>query len=642
MRADALKQLIPVLRDRDAMKAAARQEAQAVIPSMTIRDLRTALHQRGLPVSGSRAEMEARLAAAVSNELIQGNVEPGSPVVVLQDGAAGAGDDGGGADGTGVQYIDVSSVTHDPAVTLAIVVTSAASCGAGSADGGGGDDSSALLPSGSSLRRLESCLAAARTLVDLMHTSPLPVAFKPASGLSVAVYYVDASLKPMLVPVSLLDGATTAAQFAAQAAPLALARLDGLKALTQELAQSAAVVFAAHADGGSGSALAVHKALADTRLPVLSAGGAAIGVGAGTSRKQPQPQHDRSAVLQWLDSANFPTLPRFRMSSSDLADPDAWASTFAAWVESSGWSGRIQRFVVTPCSADLAGGAAVEVVAAKGVEATCAAAATLLQSIMDDDSSGEGGGSGGDSVLIEPFVADVSGVVRFSVAVVDGPDGPVALMPTEIEVYDVSREMAKAQADLDEWRLLKEGLEEEEVAEVAADLRAFEPQAPRDLLLYQPQPRPLTYQQHVKHHCPPRLSLKTVQHIRHAAAKAAKGLGLRHGAMVTGWVSQSEGWRDLYAPPEDQIKLIPDPDREIQERLQGQAAEAEAGDVLPLSEYGGDGPVPDLARFDPATRLSAGTNGEATVFISDVSGALPLDAGSLLFEQAAHVGISHR
>lgn len=85
-----------------------------------------------------------------------------------------------------------------------------------------------------------------------------------------------------------------------------------------------------------------------------------------------------------------------------------------------GWSPDLAQLVVKPASGSLARG----VTPVKGVSAAAAAAAALSAAAA--------------SILVEPFMK--SGV-QFSCVVVEGEDGPVALMPAEVELYDVEREI---------------------------------------------------------------------------------------------------------------------------------------------------------------------------------------------------------
>ena len=61
--------------------------------------------------------------------------------------------------------------------------------------------------------------------------------------------------------------------------------------------------------------------------------------------------------------------------------------------------------------------------------------------------------------------------------------------------------------------------------------------------------------------------MQTIHHIRHAAAKLFKDLGLRHVARVKGWILPQPDWDQKYKLTDEMVPTLPDVDLNIVEKL---------------------------------------------------------------------------
>jgi hypothetical protein len=168
-------------------------------------------------------------------------------------------------------------------------------------------------------------------------------------------------------------------------------------------------------------------------------------------------------------------------------------------------------------------------------------------------------------------------------------DGPVALLPSEVEMYDTEMEILKHGADVAEWVALREGADDAQVAAARADTMATEPEPSR--ATYDPLvtlPATTT----ARLHTPPRFSRKMTHAIRHAAARLFGELGLRDVATVEGWVELPAGyWEALEeaaggkAEEVDDVPTLYDTDPIILAKIARQEAERIAADPAPLEDY---------------------------------------------------------
>ncbi|GLC36726.1 hypothetical protein PLESTB_000789400 [Pleodorina starrii] len=399
--------------------------------------------------------------------------------------------------------------------------------------------------------------------------------------------------------------------------------------------------------------------------------------------------HDRVGVLQRLESLSYPVVPQLEVGVSDVAaavraaaaagsppagssgkdsvddeeeeeeDPSVTAaaevvrSKVVAWCKEQGLDLERQVFLVRPRHTASSPTAAETDTALGADRLTALLAGPLAEAVAE---LGEAAGAAAaaaaaaSTVVIEP--APAASAARFVCTVVETPDGPVALLPSEVEVYDTEVEILKHTADVAEWAALAEGADDEQVAAARAEALAMEPEPWR--AVYDPRVT-LPATTALRLHTPPRLSRKLTHAMRHAAARLFSELGLRDVATVEGWVELPAGGTAAYGEAleaaaggkleeADDVPLLYDPDPYILSRIAEQEAERVAADPAPLEEYYDYGASwhADLSLFDPATRLNGATNGEgATVRIAGVAADLPLDARHPAVLQAAEVGLPH-
>ncbi|GBF99894.1 hypothetical protein Rsub_12690 [Raphidocelis subcapitata] len=245
------------------------------------------------------------------------------------------------------------------------------------------------------------------------------------------------------------------------------------------------------------------------------------------------------------------------------------------------------------------------------------------------------------SVVIEPRHGQL---LRWQVVVLgarQSGDPPAALMPAEVEFYHTPQEIMRQQLQLAERDMLQAGLPPEEIDRRLAVLAAQEPNP--NFTTVPPLPRPLPGLT-IKLHSPPRLSLKVIHTLRHAAAKAVQELGLnRPGAavVVSGWADVDPDWRRRYARPDGYLEPFAADDEIAYGKLLAQDQADEAADPLPISTYIDPATdIADLSKFDPSRRCVRAANGEATVFVAGVSADAPLVRAGAALQQAAEVGLT--
>ena len=381
-----------------------------------------------------------------------------------------------------------------------------------------------------------------------------------------------------------------------------------------------------------------------------------------------------------------------------LVSADDGGSGFGGGVAASAAGGA--RFA---CGAGRAAAAAVQVWARAGRAHGCAGVlvephphvrdgwtaweVTVLPALAAGGGNGGNGGGGGG----------------------DGRQEAVALPAAELELYDTDALYLRHELDLAEWRLMRDGAGPEAVAKGAARLEARSEPDPAfaGAPLAPPGVAPAREHRVLKVHCPPRASRKVAHALRHAATKAALELGLFGGGggagdggggggggggavRVRGWMRVDPSWQEADAaaavggagPLHLRLPTLPDPlQPEILAEAAAERAAADAASAAPLGDYylcadprpataagllaaaasssssasssrdyGVDGGLaavraPDLARFDPAARLSSLLNGgEADVCIAAVEAlapgaALPEHRGSVPAAQAAEAGL---
>ena len=95
--------------------------------------------------------------------------------------------------------------------------------------------------------------------------------------------------------------------------------------------------------------------------------------------------------------------------------------------------------------------------------------------------------------------------------VMESPDdGPVALMPTEIEVYNVDRKIEESLLDLEKWQMEQSGLAPEVISQEMKEKRK------NSVVFYSRPPVSWTLPKegtHVKLISPPRMSRKMIHQV---------------------------------------------------------------------------------------------------------------------------------
>eukprot|EP00798_Chlamydomonas_sp_ICE-L_P023288 gene23288-30524_t len=358
---------------------------------------------------------------------------------------------------------------------------------------------------------------------------------------------------------------------------------------------------------------------------------------------------DKWACSKKLEELGYPTVPAFKVSldqvgEAELADELAdnmeepvWVADLKAWCKEMGWETTYKHFVVKPTCGAYGEG----VIPARGIADAVLIARELLKNQRNSASSSSSPSTA--SVLIEPFMGRAA--VEFSCTVIETPGGePMALMPTEIDIYDIEKTIFESEVDRAEWNMSRSGASAEEVAWEVEKLRSAALPHPK-YGVFVPSRQYLPTQV-VKYHCPPRLSRRMTHHIRHAAAKLFTQLGLEGAARVDGWVALSPDWKNLHARKDTDIENLPDQDPIIIAKEMEKKEMAFRRDPTPLKEYYDywEWHYADLDKFIPSERLEASVNGEGTVFIADVnvheSSGVDLGPGSLALHQAAELGLT--
>ncbi|KAG2453252.1 hypothetical protein HYH02_002575 [Chlamydomonas schloesseri] len=353
---------------------------------------------------------------------------------------------------------------------------------------------------------------------------------------------------------------------------------------------------------------------------------------------------------------------------------EAVKAKVASWFEKQGYHPERQLVILRPrhsgglaTAADAATAMGAEraaalatqplVAALEGGDAAAALGAwtdMVLEAVPSPPPAAAAAASGGDATAMgsSSSVGKAGSVARFVCTVVETPDGPVALLPTELQVVDTDEAVRRHMAEVAEWEALKQGASDAEAAEAAAEAGAEEPEAwrllgadPRSLV----SPAALPSTVSARLHTPPRFSRKLAHAVRHAAAKLFGQLGLRDVASVEGWALLPPGYEaSLQALDEDGEPVVAtlwDEDPHILQRLAKQEAERIAADPSPLEAYydAGSSWHADLDAFDPGRYLSPASNGDhgAGVLLSAVDAAPPLARSHPAVLAAAELGLPH-
>ncbi|GLI67752.1 hypothetical protein VaNZ11_012006, partial [Volvox africanus] len=502
------------------------------------------------------------------------------------------------------------------------------------------------------------------------------LAVPPPSPLSLDIPDLEGPVPPSAAPPAAPSNQGThhaAATATAEGGPSFFADLSSLAAHLRGVAH---VVFPA-VPAGSTLYCELQRVLEAEGVPHVGSGDEAAAL-----------VYDRLGVIQRLKSLSYPIVPQLEISIADVvvavreaelqpAEKEAAGGAddgedeedyledhamaarvaaasavvrakMAAWCKEQGFDPKRQLFVFRPRHS--VGSNAVDVETALGVDRVAELICEpLVESVIEATERGEeavSAATAAPSVVVEPVPSSPS--TRFVCTVVETPDGPVALLPSEVELYDTEIEILKHNADMAEWSALQAGADDEQVAVARADALAAEPESWR--AVYDPWVT-LPATSSMRLHTPPRLSRKLTHAIRHAAARLFGELGLRDVATVEGWVDLPKGYAEQLEEAAggkgeemNDAPTLYDPDPFILARIAEQEMERISADPAPLEEYYDYGTSwhADLSAFDPAIRLNADTNGEgATVRISGVAVDLPLDARHPAVLQAAEVGLPH-
>eukprot|EP00884_Botryococcus_braunii_P015039 jgi/Botrbrau1/23536/Bobra.0141s0007.1 len=252
-----------------------------------------------------------------------------------------------------------------------------------------------------------------------------------------------------------------------------------------------------------------------------------------------------------------------------------------------------------------------------------------------------------DRVVVQPALWRST---EFCVYVLEGPDGPVALLPSELEFYSVEDEIFEADLELRRSAaksagmsegVIKRGLRRErdtwfvEGKAVAAWDYRIRRSSGEGVFL----------------HTPARLPLELNQAIRLAAVKAFKDLKLRDVARFDGWVVPPavplrDPAADIPPPPdvpynlpiEEFVKMFPDRElvrwqdepRFMDPRV-GETHDIVETELVPY-------PREDVSAVSPSSICSFPSG---TVMFEGVSALGTLETRGLLFRQAAELGFSH-
>ncbi|KXZ44478.1 hypothetical protein GPECTOR_67g318 [Gonium pectorale] len=542
---------------------------------------------------------------------------------------------------------------------------------------------------------------------EAVSAAPRPGAVaRPASGVVVGVWWLDGvtGACTLLSPAQVYTA--TAAELAAGCLPavhtgllavpppsplsLSTPKLEGpvppaeeqeagavsfpdLESLAAHLRGSAHVVFPA-LPAGSGMYCGLAEALA-------KAGVAAVGSGP----EEAAAAVDRVSVLNRLTDLSYPVVPLLELSPADVAGAVREAAlAVGAEAEAQANQSEAQAEQLEAQTEEEAAQAAVArlIEAAEGalrakLEAWCkeqglhperqlfflrlrnggpeagfetalgaARAAELSAGSLAQYAAQEEVDDAGPRLVVEP--APPAGAVRFVCSVVETPDGPVALLPAEVELYDTEMAITAHTADLMEWEALKRGIDPQDIADMRSNVLAVEMEPWR--AAYDPRVTPTLPPTSVARlHTPPRMSRKLTHAVRHAAARLFGQLGLRDCATVEGWVELPAGYAEAMEAAGrdedgDMFPTLYDPDPLILDRLAEQEAERLAAEAAPLEEYydAGRSWHADLDMFDPSVRLSGASNGEgATVRITAVTPDLPLTPRHPAVLTAAELGLTH-
>eukprot|EP00192_Tetraselmis_astigmatica_P001783 CAMPEP_0117671742 /NCGR_PEP_ID=MMETSP0804-20121206/13512_1 /TAXON_ID=1074897 /ORGANISM="Tetraselmis astigmatica, Strain CCMP880" /LENGTH=1580 /DNA_ID=CAMNT_0005480255 /DNA_START=223 /DNA_END=4965 /DNA_ORIENTATION=+ len=488
-------------------------------------------------------------------------------------------------------------------------------------------------------------LASARTVMDNLQTaSRLPLVgdgeegngreatSSRRPGIDVQPYYIDRNLRAYRVSATQLYSHTPE-DFDCRIASgeLPLPPFASLQELAAHIRETADVAFpVVHGRWGESGELAA----------LLEAAGVPF---VGTSAEASSVAFDKAEVSSQLQKLGYPQLQHLSLC---FGQNDAEAEeAVTGWCTGQGMDAASAVLVVKPALS----GSSIGVKICRGAADAAAAAAELLQ-----------GGRFG-KVVIQPYVEDA---MEFSICVVETKKGPIALLPTEIELMPLEKEVFKASAELEQFNSfygcgdhgelpIDFYLEEAEMPE----LQTHAPSIFDYSLKYLPSNK-------VHRYTPARCPKSTLETIRAAAVRLFCDLGLRDCARVDGWVVlDKEPWQPTpvtFPQPlmetVEHISTVPlplpflyvneDPSSWLASPSCGEAAAWSFSWTTWLQQLKAE-VLDEAARqeeeeADKPLEPKELCEGEfGTVIFSDVNITSGMEQSSFLFQQAAAVGLSH-
>lgn len=259
--------------------------------------------------------------------------------------------------------------------------------------------------------------------------------------------------------------------------------------LASHLAARRAVAFpAVHGTFGEDGSL--QTVLEEAGVPFVGAGAAAAGAA-----------FDKALCASALAAAGFPTLRAALLEAHHGSFPSRHdvLKKLTAWFTDEGLDLERAWVVVKPCG----GGSSLGVSAARGVDEAADAAVALLGDVSVTETASFRKTSHSTRVLVERHAGDSA---EFTVVVVETASGPVALAPTEVEVFPEFTEGAFGETP------------ERDERDRVFDFRAK----------YLPSSR-------VAYHSPARFGEEGVAFVRRRAEEAFQTLGLRDCARLDGF-----------------------------------------------------------------------------------------------------------
>lgn len=472
-----------------------------MINRLSLDEVKRELGSRGIAVTGNRTQLVARLEAVLLDEYQReagaeiGAAPPSSSVALSLD-----------------TMLSLGEALEDADLRVAVV------CGGPSEERGISLNSArSVLDHLQSARRGDRhCTPGAQPPLQAIHDGTEP----PLGGIDVVPYYLDQGLRPFVVShAQLYSNTPSDFDYKLQqqqkgiggGAEMALGDLDGL---IRHVATHADVVIPS-IHGRFGEDGGLQELLEKHNLPFVGTGSAAARVAFHKAKCA-----DRMADL------GFPILESVALTSGDLP---AAEKGLRQWLSDREEDPASRRLVVKPASS----GSSIGVRMVKGAAEAARVASEILASGQDE------------TVVIEPFV-EAPGAVEFSCVVIETDAGPVALLPSEIEVRDQEEDFKLAEMELEAFASLRsQGGGEASWEQIRAALR--ERQLDDRIYSYRRKYLPTSQ---VFVHTPPRMPLRAVQMIRLAATRLFKDLGLRDFARIDGWVFLGDSAEDYVIFPD--------------------------------------------------------------------------------------------